>query len=97
MEPRNGPQSTEPTSKHARTRARFPLPDAELADLFATVEREGGLTHCDHTLRRCLAWLEAKGLEPGPVISWLQETGGYCDCEVLLNSLHTWSCARLRG
>ncbi len=40
---------------------------------------------CDHTLNETLIFLTAQKLEPSLVIPWLQEHGGYCDCEVLAN------------
>jgi Protein of unknown function (DUF2695) len=83
--------------REIRARTGLPLPDPELADLFATLERQGALAGCDHTLRMSLAWLSTRGHEPGPVVAWLQATGGYCDCEVLLNSMHEWTCGREGG
>jgi DNA polymerase I-like protein with 3'-5' exonuclease and polymerase domains len=40
---------------------------------------------CDHTLRFTEQYLNRHQLPLHSVISWLNENGGYCDCEVLLN------------
>ena len=53
---------------------------ALLAHLDSTLE-----SGCDHTLSKTLGFLAARKLEPTNVIPWLQEHGGYCDCEVLAN------------
>lgn len=41
---------------------------------------------CDHTLRHAREWSEANGLSWPETRTWLHSIGGYCDCEVLLNS-----------
>jgi hypothetical protein len=41
---------------------------------------------CDHTLRHTRASIRKLHLEKQPVLLLLEEYGGYCDCEVLLNS-----------
>jgi hypothetical protein len=45
---------------------------------------------CDHTLRLTLAWLEQQGIPAEPVISWLHNNGGHCDCEALANAEQAW-------
>lgn len=58
-----------------------------VADLKALLAHLGFASEhgCDHTLSKTLDFLAARKLEPTSVISWLQEHGGYCDCEVLAN------------
>lgn len=64
------------------------LPEAELDDLFDVLvdglEKHG----CDHSRRLTMAWLKSRGHDVEVVLAWLDSTGGYCDCEVLLNSLN---------
>lgn len=66
-------------------RAAPPLPGGELAELFAVVDvlllRRG----CDGTLSICERWLTGRGHDVARVVSWLNENGGYCDCEVVFN------------
>lgn len=45
---------------------------------------------CDHTLRFTVAYLRSHGLSEDLIIPWLQEYGGYCDCEVLANVEERW-------
>ena len=71
-------------------RAAFPLGDAELAALFAAVEASLELVSCDHTLRHSLAWLAEQGHASDEIVPWLQDNGGYCDCEVVANVRDHW-------
>ena len=40
---------------------------------------------CDDTLKYTKKFLENNNLPLKKVIEWLEENGGYCDCEVLAN------------
>lgn len=40
---------------------------------------------CNHNLEGTIEYLESKGIASEPVIEWLREQGGYCDCEVMVN------------
>jgi hypothetical protein len=45
------------------------------------LEEEG----CDHTLQLTEDFLVDKNIDKDAVIKWLNDNGGYCDCEVLNN------------
>ncbi|KAF1699784.1 DUF2695 domain-containing protein [Pseudoxanthomonas suwonensis] len=45
---------------------------------------------CDHSLRFTRQFLASRGIEPDRVLPWLEEHGGYCDCEVLANVEEHW-------
>lgn len=40
------------------------------------------LSSCDHTLKETEKFFHAKNIDPQKVIPFLNEHGGYCDCEV---------------
>lgn len=41
---------------------------------------------CDHSLTMTTELLKEKGIENiDKVVEWLNDNGGYCDCEVLMN------------
>ena len=41
---------------------------------------------CNHTMMLTITFLEKNGIENvTQVIEWINENGGYCDCEVLAN------------
>jgi hypothetical protein len=62
--------------------AMFDMLDAE-------IPRQG----CDHTLSLTRAWLASKGLPAEPVVAWLHDNGGFCDCEALANAEGAWRSA----
>lgn len=46
---------------------------------------------CDHTLKHTRVWLKAHKMTLRDNVRALEERGGYCDCEVLLNvSVSRW-------
>ena len=77
-------------------RRRLPklLSDAEQQALFDTLHRELPILGCDHSRRLARGFLELRGLRVDEVFSWLDEHGGYCDCEVLFNVEEHWERCR---
>jgi hypothetical protein len=71
--------------ERAAALAALPLPFAELEAMFDMLEAELESQSCDHTRRITQAWLVTRGHDPAAVFRWLDEHGGYCDCEVLAN------------
>lgn len=43
------------------------------------------MRYCDGTLRLTEEFIDENGLDKESTIEWLQDHGGFCDCEVLLN------------
>jgi len=64
--------------------ASIPIAHRDLRDLFDFLDREDA-PECDHTLRETTEFLVSRSLNPAIVIPWLQQHGGYCDCEVIFN------------
>jgi hypothetical protein len=56
---------------------------SDLKDLFVHLDET--VSACDHSLKHTTEFLYARSLDSGKIIPWLQEHGGYCDCEVLAN------------
>src|SRR5262245_6388740 len=79
--------------QRAAARAKFPLPNDKIKALFDMLDVELPRQGCDHTLRLTRAWIETTGLPMEPVIAWLQQNGGYCDCEALANVEEAWEQA----
>jgi Protein of unknown function (DUF2695) len=46
---------------------------------------EARLRTCDGTLRVAQEWAQSAGVDWPPLRRELEENGGYCDCEVVLN------------
>lgn len=64
--------------------ASMPLSKEDLRGLFEHLDSELA-SGCDHTANKTLAYLRSHSLSPERIVPWLQELGGYCDCEVLAN------------
>jgi len=79
----------------ASARAVFPLPDAQLVALFRDVELEFNRVGCDHTRRLTEKWLTDQNIPAEPVLQWLDDHGGYCDCEVLANAADHFESNRI--
>jgi Protein of unknown function (DUF2695) len=71
--------------------ARLPLPKPDLAELFDRLDDRLSAEDCDHTLRHTEAFLTERGFDVATVVTWLRESGGYCDCEVLANVEDQWA------
>ena len=67
-------------------RESLPITAQQMKSLFDFVEEQLSDSECDHSLRHTLAFLESQGIPPEPVVAWLQNAGGYCDCEVIFNA-----------
>jgi len=64
--------------------ATMPLSKEDLRGLFEYLDTEGA-SGCDHTAKKTLSYLRSRSLDSERIVPWLQELGGYCDCEVLAN------------
>jgi hypothetical protein len=56
------------------------------ADLFAYLHSTLRRHPCDHTLKHTQEFARANHLYFGELSQMLEDCGGYCDCEVLLNA-----------
>jgi len=63
----------------------FPLSVPDLEAMFEMLNVELPLHGCDHSRRLTEAWLVRRGHDVVTVFAWLDEHGGFCDCEVLAN------------
>lgn len=61
-------------------RSSFPFSVADLRALLDYLD--ANLSECDHTPALTKAYLDVKGLDSTSILSWLQEHGGFCDCEM---------------
>jgi len=75
-------------------RSAFPLHDDKLEALFDAVEMALEDAGCDHSLRATTEWLSANGVDIGAVVVWLENNGGFCDCEVVANARDHWEESR---
>ena len=71
-------------------RTQFPLSDDKLEAMFDAVERSLENNGCDHSQRATITWLTANGFDVDTVVQWLENNGGFCDCEVVANARDHW-------
>ncbi|MFK7739556.1 MAG: DUF2695 domain-containing protein [Planctomycetota bacterium] len=77
-------------AERARALAALPLEDDVLEAMFEALEVALEADACDHTRRKTEAWLQSHDYTGARVAAWLDETGGFCDCAVLFNSMDAW-------
>jgi hypothetical protein len=67
----------------------MPISLANLGKLFdyLDVKLEAG---CDHTPKIATDFLTSINLNSDKILPWLQDQGGYCDCEILANVEESW-------
>jgi hypothetical protein len=82
------------TDQRDPARQALPLADELLEEMFAVLDAQLQSEPCDHTLRLTRSWAESRNADFPLLEKWLRDTGGYCDCEVLLNSEQAWEEAR---
>ena len=59
----------------------------QVASLFEYVESKLEETECDHSCRHTKQWLSMNipQEQQGAILAEIEDMGGYCDCEVLMN------------
>lgn len=70
-------------AERAELLAKMPLSPGQLNSLLDYLD--ANLKGCDHTTKLTDIFLHVEKLQKGPVLEWLRDHGGYCDCEVLMN------------
>ena len=69
--------------------ANTPLSKEDLKDLLDYLDRPDPPA-CDHTLKDTIHFLTERNLDVDKIVPWLNEYGGYCDCEVIFNVDDKW-------
>ncbi|HEX8246876.1 MAG TPA: DUF2695 domain-containing protein [Pyrinomonadaceae bacterium] len=74
-----------------RTQYLSSLPDSEseIKALFDYLNENPD--DCDDTLRQTTKFIKERNLPEKEMIAWLNENGGFCDCEVLANVEDNWN------
>lgn len=73
--------------------ATLPATKEQIEDLFDYLDRRLADESCVHNLRFTMQFLMERRLDMPRVMSWLNENGGYCDCEILQNIEPQWFMA----
>ncbi len=73
-----------------KAQAAFPLSSELLESLFTFVEAQVDNEGCDHTHRFTERWVSENTQQHTQIFEWLEENGGFCDCEVIANAQDHW-------
>ncbi|MDR3753940.1 MAG: DUF2695 domain-containing protein [Terracidiphilus sp.] len=68
-----------------KTRDGFPASAVALKGLFSFLDEALQTQDCDDTLRLTRDFIVRNVLKGDEMVEWLEDNGGYCDCEVLDN------------
>jgi hypothetical protein len=68
-----------------KTREGFPAPILALKGLFDFLDEQLSESDCDDTLRLTRDYVRRNAMDESLIVPWLEEHGGYCDCEALNN------------
>ena len=83
--------------QQAAERAKVPISSERVEQLFNHLNQQLEAADCDHTLRFTTGFLKSHGIVDEPVVEWLADHGGYCDCEVLGNVGDHWDSIQDRS
>jgi hypothetical protein len=72
-------------AEQASSAALMPLDRPQLEALLDHVDAAVEADGCDHTRRATDAWATANAVDLSSLHVALEEYGGYCDCEVMMN------------
>jgi hypothetical protein len=71
----------------------LPAPKEKIEALFVYLNDALGEEWCTHDLRNTMKFLVENHLNIPKMMTWLNENGGYCDCEILKNIEEEWEKA----
>ena len=74
--------------------AALPIPNTEFQALFDMLDVKLPTDGCDHSRRLTIAHIRERSLPENAVLRWLDDNGGFCDCEVLANSEQAWEACK---
>lgn len=86
-------QEQERATAEAEADKRLPFPRQSLLSLFRYIDDGWDEHGCDRTPQRTIDYLNKIGLsqdKQNDVLTWLEEQGGACDCEILANVVDQW-------
>jgi hypothetical protein len=69
-----------------KVRDSLPVPAPALKALFDYADAQLKSSECDDTLRHVLDFIRSHALPEDAIVIWLENNGGYCDCEALANA-----------
>jgi len=87
-------------ANRAEAEEAFPLANDVLGKFFDALESLVDQDGCDHTTHKAEAIAKELGLNESQEVQfldWCSHNGGFCDCEIVLNTYGHWQENRSRG
>ncbi|MEV4627475.1 DUF2695 domain-containing protein [Micromonospora sp. NPDC049523] len=72
-------------AERAARGALMPISEQQLGSLIEFVDEHVVAEGCGHTIRFARRWAERHSVGWKPLAEGLEEFGGYCDCEIVMN------------
>jgi transposase len=72
-------------NKKTKLEKLLPMSRDLFENLFEFLDEKLGSSGCSEKLLLTVEFLRLNNIPHEPVLAWLEEQGGYCDCEVLFN------------
>jgi len=63
----------------------LPMPRNSFQKLFNFLDEQLSTNDCTNTSVLTVSFLKQNNIPVEPILTWLEEHGGYCDCEILGN------------
>lgn len=76
--------------KKAEFDKSLPMSRDLFEELFEFLDEQIGQNGYNHSVEIMTSFLNKRKISSEPVLNWLEEHGGYCDCEVLMNVENTF-------
>jgi hypothetical protein len=73
-------------AERERLRTSLPCTPEKMRQLFEFLAAKIEDSGCPDTLENTLQFLRSQSLPEQGIIKWLDDSGGFCDCEVLYNA-----------
>jgi hypothetical protein len=80
------PKKVQKKEPKREIKASRPISKKNLIDLLNFLNRKDR-PRCNNTFKETIKFLRQRKLDVDEIIPWLQDEGGYCDCEVAINVL----------
>ncbi|HXG83507.1 MAG TPA: DUF2695 domain-containing protein [Pyrinomonadaceae bacterium] len=84
-EKRNAIKKSYKANERQQILESLPISIEKLKELFDWLDIQADEYDCDDTLKQTKIFVEQNNLPEEILIEWLENQGGYCDCEVLAN------------
>jgi Protein of unknown function (DUF2695) len=72
--------------KRRSIREGLPAPATMMKALFDYIDKRLSSSECDDSPRYATEFIRTNSLPEDAILDWLEEAGGYCDCEAINNA-----------